>query len=121
MNGLRTIASVFKSFGKTALLWTAALAEKIRARLGLRRQERPEAQQLLAVLAGLDEARDELKLAEMYFNTVTETALLDYTCYRMLAARCKYAHFLAEARTVAVPADLDHLLLAVAIRKSTLL
>lgn len=116
MKGLQGISGIWQGI----LLWTKAAMAAIGTRLGRRRQERLESQQLLALLNILNEARRDLLLAEKYYNGVTDAALIDYASYRIMAARCKYAYCLAEARSQRFNPALNSLLLAAAIRKSTL-
>lgn len=53
----------------------------------------------------LKEAHTEWKNAELYFESVTESDLIDHAIYKMEAARTKYIYLLKQARNRSVKID----------------
>jgi len=53
----------------------------------------------------LNEAHSDWKDAELYFQNVTESDLIDYAIYKMEAARTKYVFLLKQAREKGIKSE----------------
>lgn len=60
-----------------------------------------------SVLDGLRQARREFFWAQNYYSFVSDTNLIDYAIYQMLAAESKYVYFLKKARSEGIVQDLE--------------
>lgn len=50
------------------------------------------------LLNSIERAREELKVAREYFNSVSDERLIDYAIYREEAAKARYMFLLNEAK-----------------------
>jgi hypothetical protein len=61
------------------------------------------------LIKAIDEAREELILAQNYFDSVKEPNLIDYAIYREQAARLKYIYLLNQAKKLKIKINYKNL------------
>lgn len=67
----------------------------------------PQEEEREDILKMLQEAHEEWRNAEMYFQSVTEPDLIDYAIYKMEAARRKYIYILNTVRKEGIKVDMQ--------------
>ncbi|WIV12327.1 DUF2508 family protein [Proteiniborus sp. MB09-C3] len=56
-------------------------------------------------LEQLNQAHEEWHDAELYFQSVTESDLIDYAIYKMQASKTKYVYLLKQAKKMGIKAE----------------